>query len=404
MPVPLICQYIETKKEEVGAWPICKVLTGAGVKIAPSTYYAAKTRSPSARSLRDETLKAEISKVHKDNYSVLGARKIHVMLNRPEIAERHGAGHVARCTVERLMGDLGLRGVRRAKSPRTTRSAPKEQCPADLVKRHVSSFRPNELWVADIPSQAGGAPSYVRTFSGWVYVAFITDVYSQRIIGWQTSTSRCTDLALDALRMAVWQRKRRGADLSGLVHHSDRGVQYRSIRYGQALSECEAVASVGSTGDSYDNALAEALNSLYKAELIRNQGPWEDIDAARGRHRRVGPLVQHHPATLRHRDANPRRARSRLGTRPPPPGTITTGNHRHQINQPPQNPGLDTASTLALARAPSSGLPTARGWRCTGQGVCVLHESPTPIEYTRTRPSSPRPSCIAPRRRQEPPV
>ena len=116
----------------------------------------------------------------------------------------------------------------------------------------------------------------------------------------------------------------------------------------------------------------------------------------------------HHSPSLRHRDAYPRRARSRLGARhqprPPPPGTITTGNHRHQINQPPQNPGLDTASTLALARAPSSGLPTARGWRCTGQGVCVLHESPTPIEYTRTRPSSPRPSCIAPRRRQEPPV
>ena len=154
----MICQYIDSHKKEFGVEPICKVLTGAGVKIAPSTYYAAKTRSPSARSLRDETLKAEISKVHKDNYSVLGARKIHVMLNRPEIAERHGAGHVARCTVERLMGDLGLRGVRRAKSPRTTRSAPKEQCPADLVKRHFNAFRPNELWVADIPPQAGGAP------------------------------------------------------------------------------------------------------------------------------------------------------------------------------------------------------------------------------------------------------
>ena len=180
----------------------------------------------------------------------------------------------------RLMGDLGLRGVRRARSPRTTRSAPREQCPADLVKRHFSAFRPNELWVADIPPQAGGTPSYVRTFSGWVYVAFVTDVYSRRIIGWQTTYRPvCTYLALDALRMAVWQRKRTGADLTGLVHHSDRGVQYRSIRYGAALAECEAVASVGSKGDSYDNALAEALNSLYKAELIRNQGPWEDIDA-----------------------------------------------------------------------------------------------------------------------------
>ena len=151
---------------------------------------------------------------------MLGARKMHVMRGRPEIAERHGAGHVARCTVERLMGDLGLRGVRRARSPRTTRSAPREQCPADLVEMHFSAFRPNELWVADIPPQAGGTPSYVRTFSGWVYVAFITDVYSRRIIGWQTTYRPvCTDLALDALRMAVWQRKRQGADLTGLVHH-----------------------------------------------------------------------------------------------------------------------------------------------------------------------------------------
>ena len=256
------------------------------------------------------------------------------------------------------MADLGLHGIRRARSPRTTRSAPREQCPADLVKRHFSAFRPNELWVADIPPQAGGAPSYVRAFSGWVYVAFVTDVYSRRIIGWQTSTGLYTDLALDALQMAVWQRKRAGADLTGLVHHSDRGVQYRSIRYGQALADCEAVASVGSKGDSYDNALAEALNSLYKAELIRNQGPWEDIDAARGRHRRVGPLVQHHPATLRYRDANPRRARSRLGARhpprPPPPGTITTGNHRNQINQPPQNPGLDTTKWTAPSTTPSA--------------------------------------------------
>ena len=152
---------------------------------------------------------------------------MHVILNRPEIAERHGAGHVARCTVERLMGDLGLRGVRRAKSPRTTRSAPREQCPADLVKRHFEAFAPNELWVADI--------TYVRTFSGWVYVAFVTDVYSRRIIGWQTTYRPvCTYLALDALRMAVWQRKRQGANLSGLVHHLRPwgAVQVYSLRAG----------------------------------------------------------------------------------------------------------------------------------------------------------------------------
>ena len=140
---------------------------------------------------------------------------MHIMLNRPEVAERHGAGHVARCTVERLMGDLGLRGVRRAKSPRTTRSVSKDQCPADLVKRHFEAFAPGGLWVADIPPQAGGTPSYVRTFSGWVYVAFVTDVYSLRIIGSQTTYRPVrTDLALDALKMAVWQRKRTGADLT----------------------------------------------------------------------------------------------------------------------------------------------------------------------------------------------
>ena len=240
-PVALICQYIEAKKEEFGVEPICATLSEAGVQIAPSTYYARRSRPPSARSLRDETLKVEISRVHKDNYSVLGARKMHVMRGRPEVAERHGAGHVARCTVERLMADLGLHGVRRAKSPRTTRSAPPDRCPADLVRRHFEAFAPNELWVADI--------TYVRTFSGWVYVAFVTDVFSRRIIGWQTSTGLYTDLALDALQMAVWQRKRQGVDLSGLIHHSDRGVQYRSIRYGQALADCEAVASVGSKGD-----------------------------------------------------------------------------------------------------------------------------------------------------------
>ena len=154
------------------------------------------------------------------------------------------------------MGDLGLRGVRRAKSPRTTRSVSKDQCPADLVKRHFEAFAPNELWVADIPPQAGGAPSYVRALSGWVYVAFVTDVYSRRIIGWQTTyRPACTDLALDALEMAVWQRKRQGLISLAWCTTGDRGVQYRSIRYGQALSEAEAeteaVASVGSKGGSF---------------------------------------------------------------------------------------------------------------------------------------------------------
>lgn len=215
-------------------------------------------------------LKAQIKQVHAESYWAFGARKMHVMLNRPQIAQQHGQGHVARCTVERLMRDMGLRGMSRAKTPRTTRSAPREQCPADLVDRHFSAFKPNEPWVADT--------TYVRTFSGWVYVAFVTDVSSRRIVGWQTSTRLYTDLALDALTMAIWQRQREGADLAGLVHHCDRGVHYRSVRYGQALADCQAVASVGSKGDSYDNALAQALSSLYKAELIRNKGPWRSID------------------------------------------------------------------------------------------------------------------------------
>ena len=175
-------------------------------------------------------------------------------------------------------------------------------------------------------------------------MAFVTDVYSRRIIGWQTSTSLYTDLALDVLEMAVWRRKRQGADLTGLVRHLRPwgAVQVYSLR------GCPGRVRGGRLGGvegrpPFGFALAEALNSLYKAELIRNQGPWEDIDAARARHRRAGPLGGHHSPSLRHRYANPCRARSRLGPRrqPEQPGTITTGNHRHQINQPPQNPGLD---------------------------------------------------------------
>ena len=264
----MTCDYIDSHKESFGVEPICTALCEAGVKIAPSTYYARKKRTPSKRATRDAGLSREIKKVHESNYEVFGVRKMHAVLNRPTTT--HPLTHIARCTVERLMRAEGLHGIRRAKAPNTTRSAPRESCPADLVKRHFEAFAPNELWVADV--------TYVRTYAGWVYVSFITDVFNREIVGWQASTSLYTDLALDALNMAIYQQKRAGADLSGLIHHSDRGVQYRSIRYGQALAAEEAVASVGPTGDSYDNALAEALNSLYKAELIRNKGPWRDID------------------------------------------------------------------------------------------------------------------------------
>jgi putative transposase len=236
---------------------------GTDAEIAPSTYYAAHARPESARSVRDQRLTQEIRVIHRENYGVYGARKVHAALRRR-------GWTVARCTVERLMRADGLRGVSRAKGPRTTRPAPETDRPRDLVNRQFTADAPNQLWVADI--------TYIRTFSGWVYAAFVIDVYSRMVIGWQVATSLYTDLALDALEMAVWKRRREGADLAGLVHHSDRGVQYRAIRYTERLEQAAAVASVGSKGDSYDNALAEAFNSLFKAELIRNKGPWTGIN------------------------------------------------------------------------------------------------------------------------------
>lgn len=250
--------FIDENKAEFGVEPICRELP-----IAPQTYYAARDREPSARAVSDERTLVEIRRVHKVNYGVYGARKVH--------AELHREGHpVARCTVERLMRKDGLRGVLRDKSPRTTRPGPETDRPGDLVEREFTAAAPDRLWVADI--------TYIRTFAGWVYAAFVLDVFSRRIVGWQLSTSLHTDLALDALEMGLWARNREGRDLSELIHHSDRGVQYRAIRYTQRLAEAGAVASVGSRGDSYDNAMAEAFNSLFKAELIRNHGPWTGID------------------------------------------------------------------------------------------------------------------------------
>jgi putative transposase len=238
------------------------------VQIAPSTYYAAKTRPASARAVRDAELVEDIKVAHKANLGVYGARKIHAELNREGIP-------VARCTVERLMRAEGLRGIPREKTRKTTASEGAEtERPEDLVKRKFAATSPNQLWVADL--------TYVRTHAGWTYVAFVLDVFSRMIVGWQVSTSLRTDLALDALDMGLWLRRRDGADLTGLIHHSDRGVQYRAIRYTQRLAEAEAVASVGSKGDSYDNAMAEALNSLFKAECIRNPvmrptGGWKSV-------------------------------------------------------------------------------------------------------------------------------
>jgi putative transposase len=247
--------YIDEHRDRFGVEPICQVLP-----IAPSTYHAAKRRPPSARALRDEELKAAIGRVHAEHFGVYGARKVWRQLGREGIV-------VARCTVERLMRQLGLEGVRRGKARRTTTPDMTAPRPADLVERDFSAARPNQLWVADL--------TYVATWSGFVYVAFVIDAFSRFLVGWQASWSLRTDLALDALEMAIWRRQ---AQLKGLVHHSDRGGQYLSIRYTERLGEAGAVCSVGSRGDSFDNALAETIIGLYKTELIRRRGPWKGLD------------------------------------------------------------------------------------------------------------------------------
>jgi len=240
------------------------VLTEHGCKIAPNTYWTHRKRGRSARAVRDEQLKPEIVRVYEDNRGVYGADKVWTQLNREHV-------RVARCTVERLMRVLGLSGARRGRAfVVTTHADDRLHRPADLVERKFRAPAPNRLWVADL--------TYVKTHAGWVYVAFIIDVFSRMIVGWQASTSLRSSLAIDALEMAVWNRHRSGCDLDGLVHHSDRGVQYLSIRYSERLAANDIVASVGSRGDSYDNALAESFNGLYKWELIYREGPWRGVD------------------------------------------------------------------------------------------------------------------------------
>jgi putative transposase len=251
-------RFVDAHRAEFGVEPIWRVL-----QVAPSTYYAAKSRPPSPRSVRDAALAPEIARVHADNFAVYGARKVWRALHREGTP-------VARCTVERLMRAHGLTGVVRGKTRRTTVPAQTAPRPADLVERRFTAPAPNRLWVADL--------TYVPTWSGFVYVAFVMDVYSRQIVGWRLSTSLRTDLALDALEQGLWQRARDERDVTGLVHHSDRGVQYLAIRYTDRLATAGAVASVGSTGDSYDNAAAESLNGLYKTELIRRRGPWRSAD------------------------------------------------------------------------------------------------------------------------------
>ena len=252
--------YIDEHKARFGVEPIC-----AQLPIAPSTYYECKAREadPSrlpARARRDIELSSDIQRVWDDNFCVYGARKVWRQLNREQIA-------VARCTVERLMRFLGLHGAVRGRSCRTTLSDNAADRPADLVYRQFTASRPNQLWVADI--------TFVATWAGFVYVAFVIDVFARRIVGWRVANSLRTELVLDALEQALYSR----TGTQGLIHHSDRGCQYLSIRYTERLAEAGVDSSVGSVGDSYDNALAETINGLYKTEIIRRRGPWRNIDA-----------------------------------------------------------------------------------------------------------------------------
>jgi len=252
--------YIDDHRDRYGVEPICAVLP-----IAPSTYYEHKAREADPQRLplrlqRDRALSDEIRRIWEENFQVYGARKVWRQLNREGI-------EVARCTVERLMRVMGLRGVVRGRRCRTTIGDTTAERPLDRVKRQFTATRPNQLWVADI--------TYVATWTGFVYVAFVVDVYARRIVGWRVSRSLKTDLVLDALEQALWSRQ----DTEGLVHHSDRGCQYLSVRYTERLAEAGIDASVGSRGDSYDNALAETINGLYKAEVIYRRGPWKHREA-----------------------------------------------------------------------------------------------------------------------------
>ncbi len=254
--------FIDDHRGAYGVEPICRVLP-----IAPSTYHerVAQRRDPSrlsSRAQRDQFLAPEIQRVFKQNYEVYGVRKVWCQMRREGIA-------VARSTVARLMRDLGLSGVIRGKPVRTTISNKAAPCPLDHVNRQFYAQAPNMLWVSDF--------TYVATWSGFVYVAFVIDTYARRIVGWRASRTAHADFVLDALEQAIHDR--RPAHRGGLVHHSDRGSQYVSIKYTERLAEAGIEPSVGSVGDSYDNALAETINGLYKAEVIHRRGPWRSFEA-----------------------------------------------------------------------------------------------------------------------------
>ena len=252
--------FIDTHRAAYGVEPICRQLP-----IAPSVYYEHKRREAepervAARRRRDGELSTEIARVHDANFRVYGARKVWLQLKRE-------GTEVARCTVERLMRLKGLEGARRGRRCRTTTPGTAAESRPDLVKRQFTATRPDQLWVADF--------TYVATWTGFVYVAFVIDVFARRVLGWRVTRSMSTDLVLDALEQALWSR----STPEGVIHHSDRGSQYVSIRYSERLAEAGMRPSVGSTGDSYDNALAETIIGLFKTEVIHRRGPWRSVEA-----------------------------------------------------------------------------------------------------------------------------
>jgi putative transposase len=254
--------YVDGHRDRFGVEPICRVLSGAGAKIAPSTYWSAKSRPASARARRDAVLMPILLALWMANYRVYGARKLWK-------AARRGGHDVGRDQVARLMRTLGIQGVRRRRRIFTTRRDDRAVRAPDLVKRNFTATRPNQLWVTDL--------TFVPTWSGVAYVCFIVDAFSRMIVGWRVASNMRTTMVLHALEMASWSR---GTHLAGLVAHSDAGSQFTSVRYGERLAELGATPSIGSVGDSYNNALAEAVNGLYKTELIRgpDQGPWRSVD------------------------------------------------------------------------------------------------------------------------------
>jgi len=256
-------RFIDQHRDTYGVEPICAVLP-----IAPSIYFLRKAQQKdpttrSARTQRDDELQAAIRRVWDENDQVYGPRKVWKQLRREGIT-------VARCTVARLMRAMGLKGVTRGRGwVVTTRADAAADRPADLVDRQFAATRPNQLWVADF--------TYVATWPGFVYVAFVIDVFARRIVGWRVATSLATDFVLDALEQAIYDR--RGTGVEALVHHSDRGTQYLSMRYTDRLAEAGIAPSVGSRGDSYDNALAESIIGLFKTEVIQRKGPWRHLEA-----------------------------------------------------------------------------------------------------------------------------